>query len=233
MGERREEGRSRRRFLRGSLGATVLGVVGAEEALAKLRPTEDNILGPYHRKGAPFRTKLSAPNEPGEVLVIRGRVLNTDEQPLKGAVVDVWQANAAGRYDNDDPNHPPDPDKFLLRGQMKADAEGRYEFEAVLPGRYAIGPGQFRPRHIHYIISFPGYIPLTTQLYFSGDPHLKTDEFVRQSLVIDLQKHGPAAGRPKGYLSGVFDIVLARPGETRRARVTPGTDVPAPAEERA
>jgi catechol 1,2-dioxygenase len=226
MDKQGKPGGGRRRFLRYGLGATVLGLVSPDSADAKARPTEPNILGPYHRKGAPFRARLSAPDEPGEPLIIRGRVLNTDEAPLKGAVVDVWQANAAGRYDNDDPGRPPDPETFLLRGQIRTDAAGRYEFESVIPGRYSIAPGEFRPRHIHYIVSVPGYVPLTTQLYFRGDPDLKTDRFARPSLVIDLEKHAPDARRKTGHHTGVFDIVLARPGEGKNAKVTSGTDEP-------
>lgn len=216
----------RRRLLGEGLGAAALGVLGGREALAEVPPTEKNILGPYHRKGAPFRTKLSAADEPGEVLIVRGQILNTDEEPLKGAIVDIWQANAAGRYDNDDPQKPPDPDRFLLRGQMKTDAQGRYEFESVVPGRYTVGQGQYRPRHIHYIVSVPGYVPLTTQLYFSGDPANKTDPFIRESLIIELETEAPSPKRPKGCKRGRFNVVLARPNEARAHLVTPSTAHP-------
>jgi protocatechuate 3,4-dioxygenase beta subunit len=221
--ERSSERTGRRRFLREGLGAAVL-TAAASEALAKVKPTEPNILGPYHRPGAPFRVKLSAPNEPGEVLIIRGRVLNTDEEPLKGAALDVWQANAAGRYDNDDRTRPPDPDTFLLRGQMKVREDGRYEFQSVLPGRYLNGD-TYRPRHVHVIATCPGYRPLTTQIYFDGDPYNEKDPFVRKSLIIPLERR-PAAGDRKAHLTGTFDIVLARPGE-QSARATPAVDGPA------
>ena len=70
--------------------------------------TEDNILGPFHREGAPFRGKVTPPLEPGNVMVISGRVFGHDtRKPLPNTVVDVWQANAEGRYDNDDPKRPP------------------------------------------------------------------------------------------------------------------------------
>src|SRR5204863_369909 len=77
-------------------------------ALTKSMPpqvTEPNILGPYYRQGAPYRGKSTPPLEPGEVIVIRGQVWGHDsKRPLAHAVLDIWQANAKGRYDNDDPH---------------------------------------------------------------------------------------------------------------------------------
>ncbi len=201
---------TRRRFVLAGLGSIALGLMAAMPALAWIKPTEPNVLGPYHRKGAPFRTQLAAANEPGERLIIRGRVLDTDGRPLKGAVVDVWQADAKGRYDNDDAAHPPDPSTYKLRGQMKTDAQGRYEYETIVPGNYG-DPGEVRPKHIHYIVSQPGYVPLTTQLYFKGDRYLANDPFVRKSLIIALQRQAPTARQAKGTAVGTFDIVLARP----------------------
>src|SRR4051812_36680659 len=75
---------------------------------ASWAPTEDNILGPYYRKGSPYRAKITPPLEPGNVLVVSGRVWGVDtRKPLAGAVLDIWQANSSGRYDNDDSDHPP------------------------------------------------------------------------------------------------------------------------------
>ncbi|MFO0930607.1 MAG: hypothetical protein U0736_26840 [Gemmataceae bacterium] len=198
-----------RRFLRASeRPATDLrGPARAVLAPGKLTPTEDNILGPYYRAGAPFRGKMTPPLEPGTVLLVRGRVWGFDSRkPLAGARLDVWQANAAGRYDNDDPDHPPRPDVFVNRTRLITDENGGYEFETVHPGRYQTGPGTWRPAHIHYAIAHPGYRTLVTQLYFKGDPHNATDPFVRPSLVIDLQTVRAGAG---SYEYGVFDVVLA------------------------
>src|SRR5438552_1938195 len=75
---------------------------------ANWNATETNILGPYHRAGAPFRAKITPPLEPGTVLVISGRVWAQDtRQPLANSLIDIWQANAQGRYDNDDAANPP------------------------------------------------------------------------------------------------------------------------------
>ncbi len=181
------------------------GTAPAEKTWA---PTEDCILGPYHRKGAPFRGKITPPLEPGIVLLITGRVWGFDtKKPIPGARLDIWQANAAGRYDNDDPNHPPKPDVFVNRARILADENGHYEYETVHPGPYQIGPQAWRPAHIHYLIQAPGYKSLITQLFFTGDPHNAKDQFIKPSLIIDLGKRkvGNAA-----YEFGTFDIVLAR-----------------------
>jgi protocatechuate 3,4-dioxygenase beta subunit len=186
--------------------------VFAEIAPPKLpesfKATEDNILGPYHRKLAPFRAKVTPPLEPGEPLVVRGRVWGIDSrQPLAGAIVDVWQANATGRYDNDDPDKPPKPGVFVNRARVMTDETGYYEYETIKPGRYMIGPQQWRPAHIHYWVSAAGYKPLVTQLYFKGDPYNKSDDFIKPSLIID-----PTVLKVRGsdVQLGTFDIVLAK-----------------------
>ncbi len=170
-------------------------------------PTEDNILGPFHRPGAPFRGKVTPPLEPGLPLLIRGQVFGKDTRaPLSGAVLDIWQANARGRYDNDDPAKPPAKDVFVNRTRLTTDELGRYEFETIHPGPYRIGPRAWRPPHIHFIVRHPGHKTLVTQLYFRGDPHQADDAFIKDSLIIDL------ADVPVGadaYKSGAFRIVLA------------------------
>jgi protocatechuate 3,4-dioxygenase beta subunit len=171
--------------------------------------TETNIWGPYYRLGAPFRAKITPPLEPGVVLLISGRVWAQDtRRPLANAVLDIWQANARGRYDNDDENHPPQPTVFKNRARLVTDENGYYEFESIHPGAYQIGPNAWRPPHIHYLVRFPGYRQLVTQLYFRGDPHQATDAWIRQSLIIPLtQRPGP---NNTTYKTGTFDIVLAR-----------------------
>jgi catechol 1,2-dioxygenase len=175
--------------------------------------TEDNILGPFYRPGAPYRAKITPPREPGDVLVIHGRVWGLDtRRPLAGAVLDIWQANADGRYDNDDPRRPPAKGVYRNRARLVADETGSYEFESILPGPYRIGPEIWRPRHIHYLVRHPGYAELVTQLYFQGDPHNRTDPFIKPSLIIDLADAGTGDRRHK---TGAFDIVLA-PGASGR-----------------
>ncbi|MEX1017805.1 MAG: hypothetical protein WDZ31_13770 [Phycisphaeraceae bacterium] len=174
---------------------------------APWQPTEPNILGPFFRAGAPFRGKITPPLEPGDVLLIRGRVWGFGtRQPLTSAVLDIWQANAKGRYDNDDPRHPPEEDVFLNRARLRVDEQGYYEYETIHPGAYRIAPQQWRPPHIHYLVRCPGYKRVITQLYFKGDPHQATDPFIKDSLIIDLET---VEAGDRAYRVGTFDIVLA------------------------
>lgn len=183
-------------------------VIDAAKAPERFAATEDNILGPYHRRGAPFRAKITPPLEPGELMVIRGRVWGLDSRrPLAGAVVDVWQANAAGRYDNDDQNAPPKPGVFVNRARLLTDESGYYEYETIKPGRYQIGPNAWRPAHIHYWVAATGYKPLVTQLYFHGDPMNAQDDFIKDSLIIRPQ---PVKTSNGVYQLGTFDIVLPK-----------------------
>lgn len=171
------------------------------------KPTQDNILGPFYRKGAPYRAKVTPPLEPGKTLLISGRVwgFNT-RKPLAHASIDIWQANAEGRYDNSDPNSPPAKGIFKNRARLITDETGYYEYETVHPGHYQLWPGVWRPSHVHYLVQHPGYQTLITQLYFRGDPHNAADRFIKESLIIDL--HGHKVGDTT-YQTGTFDIVLA------------------------
>lgn len=171
------------------------------------KATPDNIQGPFFRQGAPFRAKVTPPLEAGTVLLITGRVWALDtRKPLNAAFIDLWQANAAGRYDNDDRKNPPDPEVFTNRARMRSDEQGRYEFESIHPGAYKDGE-MWRPPHIHYRVAAPGYKTLVTQLYFEGDPHQMRDRFIKPQLIIKLAKVKKDQAE---YETGVFDIVLAK-----------------------
>ncbi len=184
-----------------------LAIPAAQAPAANVRPTEDNILGPYHRPNAPMRGKITPPLEPGTVLVIKGRVWAQDtRRALPNTVVDVWQANAQGRYDTDDAQRPPAANLFVNRARLLTDENGYYEYETIHPGAYQIGPRAWRPPHIHYWVRHTNYRPLITQLYFRNDPHQREDQFIRPSLIIDLREIRTQHGT---YKSGVFDIVLA------------------------
>lgn len=173
-----------------------------------LRATEDNILGPFHRENAPFRAKVTPPMAPGDVLLISGRVFGVDtRRPLANTIIDIWQANAAGRYDNDDPQQPPAADVFLYRTRLITDDNGYYEYETIKPAPYQIGNNRWRPAHIHYMVRQPRYRQLVTQLYFRGDEHQRTDAWIKDSLIIELQTRRTPAGQT--YKTGVFNIVLA------------------------
>jgi catechol 1,2-dioxygenase len=178
---------TRREVLGGAAAVFLTGLAPQDRRLAL---TEDNIEGPFYRKGAPFRNRLAAGLK-GAPLRIAGKVLSPDGTPLRDALVDVWQADREGAYDTTS-------DAFVLRGRIRADANGLYAYETIMPGQYDLGEAK-RPAHIHYKVSAGGHAPLTTQLYFKGDPWLVSDPFVRKSLVIELKES-----------AGTFDVVLAK-----------------------
>lgn len=173
----------------------------------RIAATEDNILGPYHRDSAPFRAKITPPLEPGDPLIVQGRVWGLDSRrPLVNAVLDIWQANAAGRYDNDDRSNQPADNVFVNRARLITNETGYYEYETIKPGRYAIGPDRWRPAHIHYLVTAHGYQQLITQMYFDGDPMNDNDDFIKPSLIV-----APESVRTENgvFQLGTFDIVLA------------------------
>ena len=171
------------------------------------RPTATNIIGPAYRKGAPFRTNLCDYGEPGEPLTMFGRVTAADTcRPLAGATLDVWQVDARGEYDMDS-------DKFHLRGKLRPDRAGRYQFDTIVPVPYGV-----RPKHIHYLVTRPGYVPLITQCYFEGDARNQTDRYVKPSLIIALGEYLHPA-RAKRYRKGAYDIGLERERPVSRETV--------------
>jgi catechol 1,2-dioxygenase len=193
---------SRRTFLQLSAGGLWLAAPAALWALgcrsnvaeAKAPPkacsaTEPNIEGPYYRAGAPLRADLVEADVRGVPLVIGGRVVSADcRSPLAGAVLDVWQADGDGHYDNDGSLHLP-ADRFRLRGKLRTDDSGAFSVRTVWPGRYLNG-GTYRPSHVHVKVSAAGHRPLTTQLYFPGDPYNAKDPFIRRSLIMDVSRDG-------------------------------------------
>lgn len=160
--------------------------------------TTDDILGPYYLPGAPNTTLVAAEDEPGDRLFISGTVLSNDcLTPVPGALVEIWQASDAAVYST--------APGFGLRGVMYSDANGHYAFETVMPGPYLNG-AQYRPRHIHYKVSKPGFPTLVTQLYFEGDEYIAADPWASQPDAADrIIPLNPIGG---GQNEGVFDIVL-------------------------
>ncbi|WP_137819587.1 twin-arginine translocation pathway signal protein [Pseudomonas sp. 2FG] len=208
---------SRRTFLHRSAviaGGALLAGPGFA-AQQNCRPTEAEIIGPYYRFGAPFRARLADPDEPGDRLVLTGTVFSSDcHTPLPGALIEVWQANQAGLYDTNKPGNFTETTTFHLRGMLYTNEKGQYEIETIVPGRYPIPPnlpglekyaGLTRPAHIHMRFMESLHVPVTTQLYFKGDPFIANDPWAghKPSLAIDLKQDGKLR-------RGVFDVVLAR-----------------------
>lgn len=150
--------------------------------IASCDPTSRTTEGPYYRAGAPFRAAIAEGVE-GEPLVVTGRVVaGPDCEPVANAVLDVWQADANGKYDVN--LTAVDRAAYRLRGKVRTAEDGTFRFETIRPAPYAIGGG-VRPAHIHVIVSADGRSSLVTELFFEGDPHLASDpvEHVRPDLV--------------------------------------------------
>lgn len=162
----------------------------------------------------------------GERIIVTGRVLDVGGKPVRNTLVEIWQANAAGRYVHKHDQHdaPLDPN-FLGAGRCMTDNEGRYRFLTIKPGAYPWGnhANAWRPNHIHFSL-FGEYFGsrLITQMYFPGDPLLAFDpifqgtpEPARDRLVsrfsIDITEEGYALGYE-------FDIVLRGPHRTPTER---------------
>ena len=142
----------------------------------------------------------------GERIIVHGRVLDSSGRPLPRTLVEVWQANAAGRYrhDGDDGIAPLDPN-FTGGGRTITDDEGRYRFVTVKPGPYPWKNhhNAWRPAHIHFSLFGPAFVTrLITQMYFPGDPLFPFDPIFSSV---------PAAARPR--LISAFDLDAGIPDE--------------------
>jgi protocatechuate 3,4-dioxygenase beta subunit len=154
----------------------------------------------------------------GERIIVTGRVLDEDGRPLRRSLVEVWQANAAGRYLHSVDQHqaPLDPN-FTGAARLLTDDEGRYRVTTIRPGAYPWGNHQnaWRPAHIHFSVFGPAFATrLVTQMYFPGDPLLPhdpifnctADETARQRLVSSFDWETTTPSFALGFR---FDIVLA------------------------
>jgi protocatechuate 3,4-dioxygenase, beta subunit len=152
----------------------------------------------------------------GERIVVSGKVLNENGQPLPNTLIEIWQANSAGRYVHKIDQHdaPIDPN-FLGTGRCRTDADGNYKFYTIKPGAYPWGnhPNAWRPNHIHFSL-FGANITnrLVTQMYFEGDPLLQYDplfqaipELGKNLLVAKFDLSITEANFALGYR---FDFVL-------------------------
>ncbi len=163
-------------------------------------------------------TKQHSGEPQGERIVVSGRVLDENGRPVRDTLLEVWQANAAGRYlhKRDQHNAPLDPN-FTGSGHTMTDSEGRYRFVTIKPGVYPWGNhyNAWRPAHIHFSVFGPAFATrLVTQMYFPGDPLLAfdpifnctADEKARERLVSQFDWETTIPVEALGYR---FDIVLS------------------------
>lgn len=150
-------------------------------------PTPPQTEGPYFTPNSPRRTSLIEAGVTGTPLVLTGRVLSTTCQPIANALLDFWQCDNAGQYDNRG---------YRLRGHQFTNADGTYRLETIVPGLY---PG--RTRHIHVKVQAPNRPVLTTQLYFPNEPGNQRDSIFNPKLVMRLAEADSSK-------VGAFDFVL-------------------------
>ena len=209
------------------LFADVLGVSSLIEDQNSRRPdgaTPNTVAGPFYRADAPelpLGANISR-DERGERLDVQGRITDLDGQAIRNAVVEVWQANGEGLYENQEPDLQPE---FNLRGRFTADPQGRFQFVTVKPKGYtlpadgpvghlmtALGLGLDRPAHLHFRVSADGFETLTTHIFDRADPAIGRDAIfgVKPELLADFRALTPVGGRRRHALD--LTLVLCPDG---------------------
>ncbi|PRX48739.1 hydroxyquinol 1,2-dioxygenase [Prauserella shujinwangii] len=208
------------------LGLSTLVVQLNNRFSAKATPA--TVLGPFHIDGSPtvdFGHDMSD-DLPGTPLFVTGTVTDTEGDPVPGAVLDVWQADAEGTYEA----QLPDVDEARLRAKYRTRDDGTYCVRTIAPLGYSIpmdGPvgdllrrtdiSHYRPAHIHFLIDEPGYARLITHLFQEGSDYLDTDVVfgTKDALVVPFVRRDPGPA-PDGrqldepYLHAEYDFVLDR-----------------------
>lgn len=193
-----------------------------KQPLILMPQTLSELTGPVYGHG-PIRetdndlTRQCADEPQGERIVVSGRVLDEGGRPIPETLVEIWQANAAGRYRHFNDNHPAPLDpNFIGAGRTMTDSDGRYSFVSVKPGPYPWRNhyNAWRPAHIHFSLFGTSFLSrLVTQMYFPGDPLFRydpifqsiPDEKARERLI---SKFDMENSKPEWALAFRFDVVL-------------------------
>jgi protocatechuate 3,4-dioxygenase beta subunit len=191
---------------------TITEITGPQLGPERVRGEYDNDLTAQH-EGEPI----------GERIIVSGRVFDTEGKPLRDTLVEIWQANAAGRYRHVWDRWPAELDpNFSGAGRMVTDSEGRYRFITIKPGPYPWGNhhNAWRPAHIHFSLLGRAFAQrLVTQMYFPGDPFLEydpifnsvRDDAARERAISRLSIHDTV---PNWAVAYEWDIYLRGPGQT-------------------
>lgn len=187
-------------LLSDALGVSML--VDAVNHRARNGATESTVFGPFHVDGGPeleHGTNISLDGK-GETCLYEGHVLDIDGTPIKDALVSVWSDNEDGFYDVQQPDIQP---AFNNRGIFRTGADGRYAFRGIKPVSYpipddgpvgmmleALGRHPWRPAHMHFMVTAPGYRRLITHIFVAGDRYLASDAVfgVKQSLIAPFER---------------------------------------------
>lgn len=199
----------------------ILGISMLVDAVNHDRPlgaTENTVLGPFHVDGAPVREmgESISLDGLGEPCLFAGRVIDLAGRPIENACIDVWSDNAEGFYDVQQPGIQP---QWNNRGRFFPADDGRYAFHGIKPTSYpipddgtvgkllaALGRHPYRPAHMHFIVTAPGYETVVTHTFVAGDPYLASDSVfgVKESLIAAYQRIEDSS---TGWQS-TFDFVM-------------------------
>jgi protocatechuate 3,4-dioxygenase, beta subunit len=211
---------SRRNLFQASAALVVAGALPTKLAVAQATSgTPGQILGPFYpvmrtmnETGDLTRVPGKSGRAEGQILDVTGTLRNGRGEPLRGAKIEVWQANALGRYAHpSDRNPAPLDPNFEGFGVVTTDHEGSYRFKTIKPAAYPIvGTNMIRPAHIHFDI-MGRTDRIVTQMYFEGDPHNDKDRFLQSVARPErlIARSGPLpADAEAGSQAVVFDLVL-------------------------
>lgn len=206
---------------RGMLAAGAAVGIGASVAHAG-NADDPHRLTPTQTEGPFYPTKMQADRDAdltqvegqddaaiGKVVVIEGQITDENGEPIAGAVVDIWQANAAGRYAHElEKNPAPLDPNFQGWAIIAADEKGRYRFKTIEPGAYPARESWMRPPHIHFKVSRRGFHELTTQMYFPNHPLNDVDHLFLQTPLNERNRMVAQESGQAGSL--VYNVVLAK-----------------------
>ena len=224
----------------------VLGVSMLVDAINHRRPrgaTENTVLGPFYVHGAPEIRNGDdmAAGWKGEPTYVTGRVVDGTGKPIRGALLDIWQSSADGRYDV----QLSDTGGKQLRARLRADDEGRFRFRTIKPTPYPVptdgpvglilermGRHPMRPAHLHFIVSAPGYETVVTHIFVRGDPYLGSDVVfgVKESLVVEFKRVDSAAeaskvGLAAPFFAASYDFVLSSASREQGQKLISAADL--------
>ena len=206
---------ARRTFIKKSFIGGALGLFVKDLHAKEVTPAE--IEGPFYpitpQKDTDFDlTRING--QPGvakgKVIYIQGKIINRDAQPIEDATVDIWQANAAGKYRHvHDANPAPVDENFQGWAIVQSGREGGFNFKTIIPGAYPVNASWLRPPHIHFKVSKKGYLELLTQMYFPGQKLNETDLLLQRKNTREraLMVAKKIKDDPETY---EYDIVLAK-----------------------
>jgi protocatechuate 3,4-dioxygenase, beta subunit len=185
----------------------------------RFRDLENPVYGHDIREADNDLTRQHSGDPQGERIIVTGRVVEEDGRPVPNTLVEIWQANAGGRYRHEGDQHPAPLDpNFSGAGRTLTDADGKYEFLTVKPGAYPWKnhPNAWRPAHIHFSLFGRAFSSrLVTQMYFPGDPLFEFDPIFQSVRDPEAQRRLVARfelglTQPEWALGYRFDIVLRR-----------------------